>query len=223
MNIFFIIDCVPVWSCFANGIKSNRYAFGGFSQTCSRPAECSEESDNYGCDQVQCRYIIIYHIVYSYYLLHTAYNIYIWNESPSLFHRNRSLRIETESACCRVYWNDVKRTHTHIIILLLNNIVCTVCIYMVRKKSATTKTETHSSSYIVVVIFLPAHFTILFGFVVDHCKIRRRCPVNVCFGDKHYDIILLHYIILCNFVSWMFIIIMLYVQSDSPGICKWTA
>lgn len=80
-----------------------------------------------------------------------------------------------------------------------------------QKKSATTKTETHSSSYTVIVIFLPAHFTILFGFVVDHCKIRRRCPVNVCFGDKHYDIILLHYIILCNFVSWMYIIIILYM------------
>jgi len=100
---------------------------------------------------------------------------------------------------------------TLIIILLLNNIVCTICIYMVRKKSATTKTETHSSSYIVVVIFLPARFTILFSFVVDHCKIRRRCPVNVCFGDKHNDIILLHYIILCNFVSWMYIIIILYM------------
>lgn len=102
---------------------------------------------------------------------------------------------------------------TLIIILLLNNIVCTICIYMVRKKSATTKTETHSSSYIVVVvvIFLLARFTILFGFVVDHCKIRRRRPVNVCFGDKHNDIILLHFIILCNFVSWVYIIIILYM------------
>lgn len=52
---------------------------------------------------------------------------------------------------------------------------------------------------------------ILFGFVVDHCKIRRRCPVNVCFGD----ITLLHFIILCNFVSWVYIIIILYMYRET--------